>query len=290
MTNPIVKIALPGKTIDSTDIRDYAFISSNTCNKLDSVKSDSIVINVGDTSGSVTIPHQLGYPCEFDVYEFDGSGYTLWPKDIDAYVTNSGITITKKIPTPLGEQIYNSSDVYNENGWIEGSTMIRWYVAGKSTVGNPNGSAIRFSNIKLSQGQTITRAEFEYKNVYTSGTGDVLFKCYGIDEDNTADFGGNPMGRTKTSASTTKSQAQISGKFNFGDTWTSLVQEIVDRGGWSSGNAMGFIFNDNGTVNNGTLLNIDVGDRTSSNMELKIYTGSALTTNYKVVVYKDKIA
>ena len=289
MTDPIVKIALPGKTIDSTDIRDYAFISSNTCNKLDSIKDGSITINVGGTSGSVTVSHSLGYICEFDVYEDNGAGYELWPKDIDAYVTNSGITITKKIPTPLGEQIYNSSDVFNNNGETEEGNITQWFYAGCSNSGFRTKSAIRWENLIIPQGQTLTSANLQIKNVFTDSGTDLKFYIYGIDEDNTGSFSGDPTGRTKTSAYRDKTQAAITSNFNFEDDITTLLQEVVNRTGWSSGNAFGIIIEDYDS-DNGHQLRQYVANRISENLELAVTFGTSSTFNYKIVIYKDKIA
>lgn len=103
--------------------------------------------------------------------------------------------------------------------------------------------AVRFVSVSIPQGTTVNNAELRFPNGSKSGSSNAMAKVYGIDEDNTSDFGGGwPGGRTQTTAYNT--HYADSNSFTIGVT--SIVNEILGRGGWSSGNAMGFIvWNDN---------------------------------------------
>jgi hypothetical protein len=108
--------------------------------------------------------------------------------------------------------------------------------------------ALRFTSVNVPQGATITEAIL---GIYVfdkgSGTADTEAKIWGMDEDNTGSFSSDPMGRTKTTAYDEAhwSLPPLGGRSNH--NITSIVQEIVNRGGWSSGNAMGFIIENNGS-------------------------------------------
>lgn len=283
---PVLKIMKPGKSLDSTDLRDYIFHSDHTCFKIHTISSGSITINPGVTDGYVDISHNLGYVPAFLVYE-DGQ---LLPEDVECYADTSKIRITKRFAN-LSVNTYYASDVYNENGWIDDDSgeLTQWFYAGKGIDGD--GSAIRWSNILVGQGVTISNANLDLNHVFTDAGSDIKFKIWGIDEDNTESFSGSPMGRTKTTAERVKTQSAITSDFNFGDDITTLIQEVVNRGGWSSGNAFGIILNDNGSDSNHWIRQY-VENRISDNLVLTLTVpgASAVTSNYKVVVFKDKIA
>lgn len=108
--------------------------------------------------------------------------------------------------------------------------------------------ALRFTGVAIPQGTSVNMAEVHYY-VNSNGDGDgyVRMRTYGIDEDNTANFSSLPFGRTKTSA---YNDNDFNGAGEGGYVTIdvgSVVNEIVGRGGWSSGNAMGFVFDDRGS-------------------------------------------
>lgn len=120
---------------------------------------------------------------------------------------------------------------------------------GKSFLGGDNYSAWRFNNVTINQGTTITSAYLKIKADETKSD-NITFYIKGIDEDDTANFSSDPISRSTTSA-------QVSWNIN-GQTaeteYTSpdiktVIQEIIDRGGWSNGNDLGLITVDNGTSN-----------------------------------------
>jgi len=111
--------------------------------------------------------------------------------------------------------------------------------------------AVRFTNIILAQAATVLSADIRiYKEYPDPVNYSLKFKLYGLDEDNTANFSSSPLGRPKTTA---YNQGQTTMNLNnvyVGFGVKDMLEEIVARPNWVSGNALGFIMEDNGTDNN----------------------------------------
>jgi len=129
------------------------------------------------------------------------------------------------------------------------------YIQGTFSVGYRNSSggaydgAVRFTGVAINQGTTVFRADLRIYAQFQGGSQNLKFITYGIDQDNTADFSTDPFARPKTTASDSADNP-LPGAGNYKQiTVTSMVNEIVARGGWASGNAMGFLCEDNGTAN-----------------------------------------
>ncbi len=133
---------------------------------------------------------------------------------------------------------------YEKQSGFSGSGCVVGHYSG----GWANG-AIRFPNITINKNQSVSMAWLYYQYYSVGDAGNWKWKLYGIDEDNTAPFG-NPFGRSKTSAYNQVDEgAPTSGGAKVIEC-SSIVNEITSRGGWSSGNAMGFILDDEGSANN----------------------------------------
>lgn len=106
----------------------------------------------------------------------------------------------------------------------------------------------RFTNVTIPSGSTINSAKLTL-TAYTSDSNSVDTTVIGVDEDNTASFSSDPTGRAQTTASANWTQGSVTANTAY-DTpaLASVVQEIIDRAGWASGNAMGFIIKNNGTT------------------------------------------
>lgn len=104
----------------------------------------------------------------------------------------------------------------------------------------------RFTTVPLTGGVTISAATIQYYQAYT-GLDDMAVTLYCADEDNTATYstssGDFPYDRPATTAQVSWLALNI-GKTN---DWrsspdiSSCVQEVIDRDGWSSGNALAVI-------------------------------------------------
>lgn len=142
--------------------------------------------------------------------------------------------------------------IYVQDKGLDSS--VSGYSRGSCMVGNFMGlsiykGALRFTGVNISQGASINFAKLYYKYSSVGSSGNWKFKCYGIDEDNTNDFSGDPFGRSKTSAYHQVDEgAPTSGGTKDIDV-KDIVKEIIDRGGWSSGNALGFILENDGSAN-----------------------------------------
>lgn len=129
-----------------------------------------------------------------------------------------------------GEWFYNSSS--NNVGLFLADVYAAW----------------RWDNVTIPQGATITSAYLTLV-AYDNDTDAIQRKIYGFDEDDTATLTSAPGGRTKTTAAVdwdingqTANQTQTSGDIK------SIIQEIVNRAGWASGNALGMITVDDGST------------------------------------------
>lgn len=112
-------------------------------------------------------------------------------------------------------------------------------------------SGVRFQDVTIPQGVTITDA-YLYGRAYSDYSNTIYIRVYGEDEDDTSQFStsANFQGRDRT---TQYVDIEISDDWDNGD-WYSLdgcggiIQEIVNRGGWSSGNAMVLFIQNDGTT------------------------------------------
>ena len=135
-----------------------------------------------------------------------------------------------------------------------------WEVNGKDSDGSRVGDVagdfdfgMRFPSATIPIGATIDSAVVELFMKFTDGS-DIITAFKGFDEDNTATFGtgARPSQRPKTTAIVNRTYTDagdwVDETFLALDDCTAVVQEIIDRGGWSSGNALGFVLENNGSV------------------------------------------
>jgi len=116
-----------------------------------------------------------------------------------------------------------------------------------SSLSDTYSSALRFQNIAVGQGVSVNEAILHYYVNSRSGTSPVKCRIEGFDEDNTADFSSSPGSRNKTTANVTGQYDPSGADDYWEENVTSIINEIFDRGGWSSGNALGFWISDNST-------------------------------------------
>lgn len=157
------------------------------------------------------------------------------------------------------ELIYQSSSSYDF--CTEGTSYLTSFCTfgWDHLIGHTRKGGLRFVNVNIAQGTSVYQAILYIRidDVEVDNDANIKFKIYGIDEDNTANFGSNPFGRTKTSAYISKEWGSPTDQSWGGCDVTSIVNEILGRGGWSSGNAMGFLIEDNGTAHDQNRLVVD---------------------------------
>ena len=112
--------------------------------------------------------------------------------------------------------------------------------------------ALRFTNVTVPQGSTINSATLEVNIVGTSYD-DPDVDVYLEDADNSAALStssNNISGRTKTTAKVTWSSTGVGSGWKSPGDLAAVVQEVVDRGGWVSGNALTVLFDSLSSANN----------------------------------------
>lgn len=297
MTDWGIKVSIPGKDISSVDPRELSMSSKYSMLKYHMDDVDTATISPGDTEAHVDFTHNLGYTPAFIAYhnfetvwrfipgipravDFTSYGYAY----ADATKVRCGINFNTGKFSTYEEFTAASADTFFVISGVGESSGIfgAGNVGGDSTDG-----ALRFVNIDIPQGTTINSATL-YAAVEEGGASgtSVNLNIFGIDEDNTSNFSSSPMGRSQTSASTNYVSAPGVGS-HASITVTNQVQEIINRGGWSSGNAMGFL-----VFNNGSSSDNNFDDQFGIGIEsyLSISYGSNQVITFRTVIFKDKIA
>lgn len=198
------------------------------------------------------------------VQKFDGEYLTLqWTgratsrallRDAKAGAWTTDLTYPLLIDPTVNEVIAaGGDDVFST--WNSGGTNFYAFagglanlIAGRYTGGGYDDrdyAGLRFQTVAVPQAATITSATLVL-DVISATTPDI--NIFGNDVDDAAAFadpGNRVKEMTKTSA-VTNTTSTATGVQNF--TVTSIVQEIVDRAGWASGNDMAFgLFNNSGS-------------------------------------------
>lgn len=144
----------------------------------------------------------------------------------------------------LLEQINGSfGEQYGTKVYVEG-------VANDADPFNENRLFFRFENVTIPQGAIINTAYITFTARRNRSGSTETIRIYGEDVDNSTVLTGvddEIADKTKTSRS---KKWSTSTKWKRNRTYDTpslrrVVQEVVDRSGWSSGNAMGFIFQSN---------------------------------------------
>ena len=121
---------------------------------------------------------------------------------------------------------------------------------GSVTVGNPTKKTmgVRFQDVGVPQGATVTNAYIQFTAAETSSTGhDMTVKISVETEDDASGFS------SSTSDVTSRSTTRLSDSWSITETWnenveyqtpdlTNIVQTIIDRSGWCGNNSMAFTF------------------------------------------------
>ncbi len=137
----------------------------------------------------------------------------------------------------------NGNEGYWAGSWfVNGS----WWQTGRNGFGDDLYSAGRFTNVSVPYGATITSAYLKLYG-YANESGDAFTRIYGIDEDNTVDLTSDPVSRPRTTAYTQWNFNVINLNQLYTIDITSLIQEIVNRAGWGSSNALAVIHVNDGT-------------------------------------------
>ncbi|MBX2837739.1 MAG: VWA domain-containing protein [Gammaproteobacteria bacterium] len=135
----------------------------------------------------------------------------------------------------------DDAEQYVNSGWVERDSSDLEFTRDGST---QQMIGMRFRDIAIPQGATIESANIEFE-VDKNRSGDITVRFFGHDRNSSYQFRekyNHISNRTLTTASTDWAipVAAQNAKVNSPDL-KDIVQEIVDRGGWNSGNSMAFI-------------------------------------------------
>lgn len=170
-------------------------------------------------------------------------------------------TFTKRVGASLGQLTDRYNTHWAGDGWkcdenygqVGNTTEFEsdgdWY-------GGIKNLSMRFTDVTIPQGATINSATISLTDNSTGGTATLAFKITGVDEDNTAVYDNSPIDDARTRTHTTAvvdwdlTFTRTNGTERASSDIKTIIQEIVDRGSWSSGNAIGIYLYDDGTSNN----------------------------------------
>ncbi len=127
---------------------------------------------------------------------------------------------------------------------------------------------LRFQDVDIPQGATVTNAYIEFR-ADESNSQDITLTIAGDDDDDSPDWSGNynVSNRVQTTAKTTwNPEAWTADTTYNSDGISAIIEEIVSRTGWVSGNSLSLII-----YNNGTDTDKRVADSYDGNWPAKLY-------------------
>ena len=163
-------------------------------------------------------------------------------------VNNSNMnTVSTTITDTISVYVNASSDDAEQSSGTMYLNISDLYLG--SSAGGANTLGFRFNNITIPAGATVTKAYIQFQaDESSSGTSQTDTTIYGQDSDNATTFTSttnNITSRPKTTASMAWAPSGWTNGARGVDqqtpSLTNIVQEIVNRGGWASGNSMAFI-------------------------------------------------
>lgn len=295
-----IKVSKPGYDVKTAEDKDLVFSSKFFTPRVHVQGSGSITHTGGRT---VTIAHNLGYVPMFMVHG-DISGIpTLFPSgaygtlpfsvnyplyedikpSIDVLTWADEDNLYIKVQDDFGYTYYTPNDVCEEDA----AGYARYYFGFGNNIPDDFGTmhgALRFGSVAVDRYATVYDAQVALYAATRWGSSTMYCYMWAFDEDNTADFSSNPLGRTKTSARA-RPEFNISAGNSVWIGCTDQLQEVVDRSGWSTGNNFGLTFRDEAPDGQSPSGNGIYG---TSNIYLKVLTIDTLL-NYKYTIFKDKI-
>lgn len=199
---------------------------------------------------------------------FAGDNSASTGVNVGYYNNESGSSNAAKLWVRWGWTVADT----NDDGYSNGST----WNSGSISVGGSNWAGLRFQNIIVPKNSVITSATLGVSRGLGGPTGSSLGNWYGDNVDNAPAW--SSSSRPDQITKTTGSALVVStsdGVKNFVDV-TAIVQQIVNRSGWASGNAIRFGADPAGATNTS-----DLADYTS-------YTAASLG-ELRITWYKPPI-
>lgn len=151
-------------------------------------------------------------------------------------------TYTRRVQT-------GGDDVYDSSGTFQAGQA---YIYMGDIGGTGYNGGYRFTNVTVPQGATIDGAKLTFQAQNNFGVTTCRLRVFGVDADDYDGFsdsaGDRPRDVTVTTAYVDWTAATWTSGSNY-DTpdIKAVVQEIVDRAGWASGNDMSIVIKNNGS-------------------------------------------
>jgi len=307
-----IKVTQPGYDVSTAIPNQLVFSSKYQTLKVFSQGSGTIT----DSGRTITVAHNLGYVPFFLVHSgtdpvyvadyVDSDDLVINPvaraitgacgisRNIIAYADTSNLYIVAQADFgyDIAWPLCDTAAYRNDNYANEDPTPATGFVeVGKTAADGLNYGAYRFLTVNVAQGTTIAKAIMEIHVGGVNGSNQVKMRIWGINEDNTAEFdtGTFATARGKTTASVDYDFNPSVGSF-YQITVTSLVQEILNRAGWVSGNQLGIMLWDNGTTQDGSWYEDEftsICGTYCANTSLRILESNTLTS-YKYTIFLNK--
>jgi hypothetical protein len=248
---PVVSISSPanGSTFyagDQININVTASDPDGTVSKVEFYQGTTLIGN-DDTSpytcawsGASVGTYQL----TAKAIDNNGASTVSSPVSVSIVEPQSTITFTKRVSSGSDD-----AEQYSKGAVILGDPALNIVYESKTTGNQIIG--LRFSGLDIPKGATITKAYIEFTaDKASSGTASLIL--YGEATDNASTFttaSKNISSRKKTAASVAWIPIPwtAEGIVYKSDDIKTIVQEIVNRSGWISGNSMAFIITGTGT-------------------------------------------
>ena len=251
---PTCAVTAPSDGTNYTSLQTIS-ISANATDNDGSISQVEFFVNEGSVGTDVTSPYTVNWSLPAD------GAYTLTAVATDndgAETTSNAVNITVSVAGPptqtIEKRIAGSMDDVEQDG-TNGSMytnssdieLVNDGSAGDQTIG------LRFTGLNIPQGATINNAYIQFTTDETS-SGSTNLTIRGQDVNDAPAFTtstNNVSGRTTTSASVNWNppawnSVGASGSAQRTSGIESIVQEIVNRPGWSSGNDMVMIITGTG--------------------------------------------
>lgn len=285
-----IKVSKPGYPVLEATPDQLIFSSKYPTLRVHQRGSGSITHTGGRT---VTIAHGLGYVPMFIAHAnvAGGSDYYQLPYvdgsnvgQVTCYADSTNLYIT--VNNDFGWITHLNNDLGEETssyGYIRGTCRI---ARSHPSMGNCDG-ALRFT-LNVAKNATIYEANLHFYVAERNGSSNMYWRAWGIAEDNTGDFGSNPLGRTVTTHSHRPEGNPSQGNYqSFGIK--DAMNDVTTRSGWASGNNFGVVLRREPEFpdSNG-MADYDDGAPYTGFSYLRTLTTNSLI-DYKYTIFKDRI-
>lgn len=250
VTPPVVSLTAPANNAYFTSPQSVT-LSANASDADGSIARVDFKVNGSLAGSDNSAPYGISYNLPADgvysivaeAYDNEGNSTASSPRSVS--VGNITEILYKRIASGNDDVEENANgSMYTNSSDLE---LVADGSRGNQTVG------LRFTNLAIPQGATINRAYVQF-TVDETNTGTTNLLIRGHDTNNASAFtsaSNNVSGRTKTSASVTWNPSGWttvgqSGSSQRTPEIKSIVQEIVNRSGWTSGNNMVLILTGTG--------------------------------------------